>query len=74
MIERPVDRQHRLSVGWVSGNLNEANCNEGDEVRLLPIDLQAGCFEILGLDFMVDLSHKVYLIEWNSNPALYTDT
>ncbi|KAL3133737.1 hypothetical protein ABBQ32_008226 [Trebouxia sp. C0010 RCD-2024] len=29
------------------------------------------CFELFGLDFMVDCHHKVYLIEVNTSPALY---
>ncbi|DBB17391.1 TPA: hypothetical protein ACH3X3_014425 [Trebouxia sp. C0006] len=29
------------------------------------------CFELFGLDFMVDARHKVYLIEVNTSPALY---
>lgn len=33
-----------------------------------------GCFELIGLDFMLDEGRKVYFIEANTNPALFTDT
>lgn len=33
-----------------------------------------GTFELLGMDFMVDDSGNPFLIEANTNPALFTDT
>ena len=33
-----------------------------------------GCFGFYGLDFLIDQSFKVWLIEINSNPALTTNT
>ena len=38
------------------------------------MDQKLGSFELLGLDFMVENTGKVYMLEANSNPALYTDT
>jgi tubulin polyglutamylase TTLL6/13 len=32
------------------------------------------CFELLGLDFMVDDSHRVHLLEINHTPSFFTDT
>eukprot|EP00162_Nutomonas_longa_P019223 comp30000_c0_seq1/m.63722 comp30000_c0_seq1/g.63722 ORF comp30000_c0_seq1/g.63722 comp30000_c0_seq1/m.63722 type:complete len:102 (+) comp30000_c0_seq1:1-306(+) len=32
------------------------------------------CFEIFGLDFLIDQSLKVYLIEMNTNPSLEKDS
>ena len=33
-----------------------------------------GSFELLGVDFMLDSSLRLYMLEANVNPALYTDT
>lgn len=33
-----------------------------------------GTFELLGFDFMVDNHGRPFLIEANTNPALFTDT
>jgi len=33
-----------------------------------------GCFELFGLDFILDEQLNPYLIEINTNPALFTDT
>ena len=38
------------------------------------IEQRLGCFELLGFDFMLDDDHRLYLIEANVNPAIYTDT
>lgn len=38
------------------------------------LDQRSGSFQLLGFDFMIDQSGKVYLIEINVNPAIYTDT
>ena len=32
------------------------------------------CFEIYGLDFMIDINFKVWLIEINTNPCLETSS
>ncbi len=33
---------------------------------------KGGCFELMGVDFMIDDNFKPYLIEINTNPALLT--
>lgn len=33
-----------------------------------------GCYELLGCDFIVDQAGKPYLLEINTNPAMFTDT
>ena len=33
-----------------------------------------GCFELIGVDFMIDADFSPILIEFNTNPALLTDT
>ena len=38
------------------------------------IEQKLGCFELLGVDFMLDDDNRLYLIEVNVNPAIYTDT
>lgn len=38
------------------------------------LDKQFGCFELFGFDFMIDENLNPYLIEINTNPALFTDT
>ncbi|PCI27460.1 hypothetical protein COB52_04780 [Candidatus Kaiserbacteria bacterium] len=35
---------------------------------------QFGCFELFGLDFLVDSKLVPQFIEINKNPALFTDT
>ena len=38
------------------------------------LDRKFGCFELFGFDFLIDDQLNPYLIEVNTNPALYTDT
>ncbi len=38
------------------------------------VDRKFGCFELFGFDFMIDDMLNPFLIEINTNPALYTDT
>jgi len=38
------------------------------------LEPRSGSFQLLGFDFMIDTSGKVYLIEVNVNPAIFTDT
>lgn len=38
------------------------------------LDRTYGCFELFGLDIMLDEDLKPYLIEINTNPAIFTDT
>ena len=38
------------------------------------LDRKFGCFELFGFDFLLDDALNPYLIEINTNPALYTDT
>ena len=38
------------------------------------LDRKFGCFEIFGLDFMLDDQLNPVLIEVNTNPAIFTDT
>ena len=38
------------------------------------IEQRLGSFELLGTDFMLDSSMRLYMLEANTNPALYTDT
>ena len=38
------------------------------------LDKKFGCFELFGFDFLVDENLNPYLIEINTNPALFTDT
>ncbi len=38
------------------------------------LDRKFGCFELFGFDFLIDDKLNPYLIEVNTNPALYTDT
>ena len=38
------------------------------------VEQRLGSFELLGFDFMLDDDHRLYLIEANVNPAIYTDT
>lgn len=55
-----------------------AKCNE--ICRLLfesvkdKLERKYGCFEIFGLDFLLDANLDPQLIEINTNPALFTDT
>lgn len=37
---------------------------------LSSLQRKKGCFELLGIDFMIDKEFKPYLIEINTNPAL----
>ena len=39
--------------------------------NLLP---RYGCFELMGLDFLIDENLNLQFIEVNTNPALFTDT
>ena len=50
----------------ISASLFRAVAREADQ--------RWGCFELIGLDFMLDDQQKVYFIEANTNPALFTDT
>ena len=38
------------------------------------LERKFGCFELFGLDFILDEKLNPYLIEINTNPALFTDT
>lgn len=38
------------------------------------LDRKFGCFELFGFDFLIDDKLNPYLIEINTNPAIYTDT
>jgi hypothetical protein len=38
------------------------------------LEQRRGSFQLLGFDFMIDQQGKVYLIEVNVNPAIFTDT
>jgi tubulin--tyrosine ligase like protein 10 len=38
------------------------------------LDRKFGCFELFGFDFLLDDNLNPYLIEINTNPAIYTDT
>lgn len=38
------------------------------------LEQRSGSFQLLGFDFMIDQRGKVYLIEVNVNPAIFTDT
>ena len=38
------------------------------------VDQRWGCFELIGLDYMLDAQGNVNFIEANTNPALFTDT
>jgi hypothetical protein len=38
------------------------------------LDRKFGCFELFGFDFLLDDALNPYLIEINTNPAIYTDT
>ena len=38
------------------------------------IDRKYGCFELFGLDFLLDEYLNPHLIEINTNPAIFTDT
>lgn len=38
------------------------------------LDRKFGCFELFGFDFLIDDNLNPFLIEVNTNPALYTDT
>ncbi len=38
------------------------------------LDRKFGCFELFGFDFLIDDKLNPFLIEVNTNPALYTDT
>ena len=38
------------------------------------LDRKYGCFELFGLDFMLDDALNPYLIEINTNPAIFCNT
>lgn len=38
------------------------------------LERKFGCFELFGLDFLLDADLNPQLIEVNTNPALFTDT
>lgn len=38
------------------------------------VNTQSGCFELMGIDFMVDDNFNPVLIEMNTNPAITLDT
>merc|ERR1712080_606835 len=38
------------------------------------LERKFGCFELFGFDFLIDDNLNPYLIEINTNPALFTDT
>lgn len=38
------------------------------------LDRKFGCFELFGFDLLIDEDLNPYLIEVNTNPALFTDT
>ena len=32
------------------------------------------CFELLGLDFIIEENHRIFLLEVNHTPSFFTDT
>ena len=38
------------------------------------LERKFGCFELFGLDIMLDKDLNPHLIEINTNPAIFTDT
>jgi len=38
------------------------------------LDKKFGCFEMFGFDILIDDQLNPYLIEINTNPAMFTDT
>lgn len=48
-------------IGWIAMNSVR---------RKLDVNNQGNCFELFGLDFMIDMNLKVWLIEVNSNPCI----